>query len=136
MEKTNCISNAMKILLKEQEILSKRDKDSLFIKSKKMDTIPFILTAKNSSTPFTAYSKSGETPFFRIEEIDNQTGCAKLSLLEGYDMDGTPAATCKDVYSLRKTKDCIVVVLNCFCVITPLPPELLNKPLPIIEPQK
>ena len=103
--------------------------------SKKMDTIPFMLYSTNNNKPFMAFYKCIATPFFRLEKLDEETCCAELSLLEAIDMEGNPADSFDDFYALRKTNSCIIVNLSCFCVINPLPPEFVNRPLPIIEPK-
>lgn len=136
MDKISCICFAIKILQKEQKIVTERDVGLKFInKSRKMDTIPFMLFNINSQKPFMIYYKGIATPYFRLEKLNEETCCAELSLLEAIDMDGYSVNSYEDVYSLRKTDTCIIVVLSCFCVINPLPPELVNKPLPHIEPK-
>jgi hypothetical protein len=136
MDKISCICLAMKILQKEQKILTEREQGLKFIKkSRKMDTIPFMLFNIDSQKPFMVYYKGIATPYFRLEKLNEETCCAELSLLEAIDIDGYLVDSYEDVYSLRKTDTCIIVVLGCFCVIKPLPPELVNKPLPRIEPK-
>ena len=136
MDKQSCICIAMKTLLKEQNIIAGIDMEFQFICSiKRMDTIPFMLSSSNKMKPFMAFNKCIMTPFFRLEKVDEQTCCAELSLLEAVDMEGCPTDCCDDLFALRKTKSCIIVNLNCFCAITPLPPEFVNRPLPMIEPK-
>jgi spore coat protein Y len=136
VDKQSCICHAMKTLLREQRIISGVDMEFQFIfLSKKLDTIPFMLYSINENKPFMAFHKCFATPFFRLEKLDEETCCAELSLLEAIDMEGNPADPFDDFYALRKTKGCISVNLNCFCVINPLPPKLVNRPLPIIEPK-
>lgn len=131
-----CICNAMKRLQKEQEIIAGNDMEFQFIcKSKETDTIPFMLYLKELKKPFKAINKCIATPFFRLEKIDEDACCALLTLLEAVDMDGNPTDSCNDLYALRKTKSCVIVNLNCFCVIQPFAPDLVNRPLPIIEPK-
>ena len=72
---------------------------------------------------------------FSIRKLDEETCCAVLSLLEAVDMEGNPTDSCDDLFALRKTKSCIIVNLNCFCAINPLPLEFVNRPLPMIEPK-
>lgn len=137
MNNVNTICLAMKRLQCEQRMLSERDEDFQFICDlPKMDTIPFMLITKDSKKPFRAFANCIETPYFRLERVDEETCCALLTLLEPVDMDGCPVDSHENVYSLRKTKECIMVVLSCFCAIHPLPLVLVNKPLPIIEPKK
>ncbi|MHA6260165.1 CotY/CotZ family spore coat protein [Sporosarcina sp. CAU 1771] len=136
MENNRCICQSMKRLQEEQELLSWKDVDFQFIcHAKKMDTIPFMIFNNKCTDPFVARYKCIETTYFRLESILGNTCCAQLSLLEALDIEGNPADFCDDIYTLRKTKGCIIVNLNCFCAINPLPPELVNRPLPIIEPK-
>ena len=136
MDKQSCICIAMKTLLKEQNIIAGIDMEFQFICSlKKMDTIPFMLSSSNKMKPFMAFNKCIMTPFFRLEKVDEQTCCAELSLLEAIDMEGNLADPFDDFYALRKTKVCINVNLSCFCVINPLPLEIVNRPIPVIEPK-
>nr|WP_255550003.1 CotY/CotZ family spore coat protein [Sporosarcina sp. E16_3] len=136
VDKQNCICHSMKTLLKEQKIISGVDMEFQFIcLKKKMDTIPFRLYSTNNSKPFMAFYKCIATPFFRLKKLYEETCCAELSLLEAIDMEGNPADPFNDFYALRKTNTCIIVNLSCFCVIDPLPPEFVNRPLPIIEPK-
>ena len=137
MSKNNSICHEMKKLLKEQRIISGSDMKFQFIcRSKETDTIPFMLYPQELKKPFMAYHKGMTTPYFRLEKIDEEICCAVLSLLVAVDMDGDPVELNDDFYALRKTKSCVIVNLNCFCVINPLSPELVNRPLPIIEPKK
>ena len=127
----------MKTLHKEQKIISGSEMEFQFIcKSRETDTIPFLLFPKKLKKPFMAYHKGIATQYFRLEKIDEEICCAELSLLVAVDMDGCPVDLDDDFYALRKTKSCVIVNLNCFCVINPLSPKLVNRPLPIIEPKK
>ncbi|GIN94287.1 spore coat protein Y [Siminovitchia terrae] len=137
MDKKNCICIAMKTLQKEQSIISGQHMEFQFVcMSTTTDTIPFMLFMKNNQKPLKAFTQCIVTPFFRLEKLDEETCCAELSLLEAIDMDGNPINSFDDdMYSLRKTKSCITVDLNCFCAINPLPPNLVNRPLLVIEPK-
>lgn len=127
----------MKTLLKEQKILSGRDMKFQFIcMPKEKDTIPFLLFTHKLNKPLKAYHKGMATQYFRLEKIDEEICCAELTLLIAVDMDGDPVDVDDDFFALRKTNSCIIVNLNCFCVINPLSPDLVNRPLPIIEPKK
>lgn len=134
----NCICSEMKILLKEQKILSGSDREYQFISmSKEKDTIPFMLFNSKTKKPFLVNYKGTATPYFRLEKVVEELCCALLSLLIAVDMDGCPVDhDDDDFYALRKTKSCVIVDLNCFCAINPLAPELVNRPLPVIEPKK
>jgi spore coat protein Y len=133
----NCICSEMKVLFKEQKILSGSDREFQFIcMSKEKDTIPFMLIHNKTKKPFLVNYKGTATPYFRLEKIVEEICCAVLSLLVAVDMDGSPVDSDDDFYALRKTNSCVIVDLNCFCVINPLAPELVNRPLPVIEPKK
>lgn len=140
MEKENNICIAMKRLQKEQKMISERDMEFQFIRmTPTPDTIPFMLFGNNSCKPFSAFCVDEygcfKTHFFRLEKLKEEKCCATLSLLEAVDMDGLPTLSCDEIYSLLKTTCCITVDLNCFCVISPLSPDLVNRILPNIEPK-
>ena len=137
VNKNNSICFEMKVLLKEQKILSGSDREFQFIcLSKEKDTIPFMLFLNKTKKPFFVNHKGTATPYFRLEKIVEEICCAVLSPIVAVDMDGSPVDYGDDFYALRKTKSRIIVDLNCFCVINPLDPELVNRPLPVIEPKK
>ncbi|HHY72435.1 MAG TPA: hypothetical protein GX497_04260 [Bacillus bacterium] len=141
MEKENTICIAMKRLQKEQKIIAEKDMEFQFIQNvPNPDTIPIMLFGnQNSQKPFSAFCIDDvgcfKTNFFRLEKLDEEKGCATLSLLEAVDMDGCPVEDCDEIYSLLKTKCCVTVDLRCLCIINPLSPDLVNRPLPIIEPK-
>ncbi len=136
MDRQSCICDAMKRLWKEQQLIAGIDMEFQFIcLLKKIDTIPFMLHSTKKDKLFTVSNKCITTPFFRLERLDEETCCAVLSLLEAVDMEGNPTYSCDDLFALRKTKSCIIVNLNFFCAINPLPPEFVNRSLPIIEPK-
>ncbi|ARK20869.1 CotY/CotZ family spore coat protein [Sporosarcina ureae] len=137
MNEPSVICLAMKKLLEEQEMMKKFGHGLQFVCSLPVyDTIPFTLHDCALQKPFSAHYQCIKTPYFRLEKIDIDTCCATLTLLEPVDMEGNPVEDCEELYSLKKTKSCIIVNINCFCTITPLPPKLVNRPLPIIEPKK
>ncbi|MDN4607588.1 CotY/CotZ family spore coat protein [Sporosarcina highlanderae] len=129
-----CICDEMKALCNEQKILSKIVNGFQFVQMTKCyDTIPFMLQSSNEHDYFTALIDDGTTPYFRLEKIDEANCCAQLSLLKPVDLKGRLARTEKDLYALKKTSHCIHINACCFCAITPLPINLLDRPLPIIE---
>lgn len=139
MERKLNICAAIEKLEKEQSYLTENEKEFQFIcMPQRPDTIPFMLFNGNGCS-FTAYCLSEDdcfrTPFFRLEKFDNQKCCAVLSLLKAIDMDGCPVESCDEIYSLSKTECCVNVDISCFCMISPLSIELVNRPLPIIEPK-
>ncbi|WP_102347303.1 CotY/CotZ family spore coat protein [Bacillus sp. Marseille-P3661] len=104
-----------------------------------MDTIPLILYhSSNCHKPFKASCFNNDncltSMFFRIEHLDLDTCCAVFSLLKPVDMDGCQV-DCDDLYTLVKTGCCIKVDLSCIFAFTPLPPKIVNRALPIIEPK-
>ncbi|PID24188.1 CotY/CotZ family spore coat protein [Sporosarcina sp. P7] len=137
MNNPSAICIAMKRLLKEQELMATFCQGFQYVCSFPVfDTIPFTLHDCELHTPFSAHYKCIKTPYFRLEKFDIDTCCATLTLLEPVDMEGNPVDICEEFYSLRKTKSCIIVNINCFCTITPLSPKLVDKKLPTIEPKK
>lgn len=136
MDKQHAICQAMIKLLEEQQMISRKASEFQFICSlPTYDTIPFTLTGCGLHKQFSVPYKCKKTPYFRLEKVDVNRCCAMLTLLEGVDMDGNRVDSCEELYALRKTKTCITVNLNCFCAITPLPPHLVGKCLPVIEPK-
>jgi len=136
MTTKNGIWLAFKTLKDEQKLLAEWHMGLKFICSlRQMDTIPIMLIPEDSAEPFSVWSNGIRSPYFRLEKVDEETGCAKLSLLEALNMDGCPVDVMEEVYTLRKTDRCILLETSCFCAIHPLSPELLNKPLPNIEPK-
>ena len=109
---------------------------SLYVCRKKK--IPFLLCffLRSQKNHFRLNHKGTATPYFRLEKIEEEICCAVLSLLIAVDMDGCPVDPDDEFYALRKTNSCVIVNLNCFCAINPLAPELVNRPLPVIEPKK
>ena len=129
-----CLCEEMKQLGKEQQLLTEFGKGFHFIHiQNNKDTIPFMLLTTDHSTPFTAIINGNKTPFFRLEKIDEESCCARLSLLQPVDLKGWPASNAQDLYALKKTDHCILVKLCCFSSINPLPLYLVGRPLPIIE---
>ncbi|PIC85223.1 hypothetical protein CSV72_14845 [Sporosarcina sp. P20a] len=124
-------------LLEEQALMTKFGHGFQFVCSFPLyDTIPFTLHDCELQKPFSAHYKCIKTPYFRLEKLDIDTCCATLTLLEPVDMDGNSVDSCEELYSLKKTKDCIIVNINCFCTITPFSPKLVDRKLPTIEPKK
>lgn len=131
---TCCICKEMKRLQFEQRLLAEFGKDCRYIElPKRMDTIPFMLVSSKEFKPFMAILHGSTTSFFRLESIDEHSCCAQLSLLKPVDMVGRHASSVDDLYALQKTKICIHLNLCCFIAINPMPPILVERPLPIIE---
>jgi spore coat protein Y len=132
-----CICGDLKQLLEEQKKLS--FEGFRFICEKiGFDTIPFILSndiCQLEAWGWTDYGTFFTTTVFRLEALDERNCCATLSLLEPVDMDGCPVDFCENIFALRKTNNCIIVDLACFCSLQPLSPKLVNRTLPTVEPK-
>lgn len=136
MAQESFIYLAMKRLLEEQEMISFTDVKFRFVSEQiKKDTIPFSFVPNEKNESFTAYFKNITTKYFRLEKLDEINGLAELSLLEAIDMEGNTVDPFDDFYALRKTKGTIIINVNRFQDIHPLPPKLVNRKLPVIEPK-
>lgn len=124
----------MRRLQFEQKLLSDFGKDCRYIEwPYRMDTIPFTLVTEEDYEPFTAILHGGTTSYFRLESLEEHSCCAQLSLLRPVDMLGRHASSEHDLYTLKKTDTCIHLNLCCFIAINPMPPNLVEKSLPIVE---
>jgi spore coat protein Y len=136
-QKKSCVCHDLQQLLEEQKKLS--FEDFRFISDDfGYDTIPFILSTGECQFEAWGWAKNGDfftTNIFRLEGIDERKCCATLSLLEPIDIDGYPADICDDLFSLRKTTNCVIVDLTCFTSLQPLSPRLVNRLNPIIDPK-
>jgi spore coat protein Y len=137
MNEKHCICKDMQQLLEEQEKLS--FEGFRFICEKLgFDTIPIILSNGECQFEAWGWTKRGDfftTSVFRLETLDERNCCATLSLLEPVDIDGFPVDLCDDLFALRRTDNCIIVDLTCFCTLQPLSPKLVDRLLPIIDPK-
>ncbi|OCA84129.1 hypothetical protein A8F94_15515 [Bacillus sp. FJAT-27225] len=105
----------------------------------KKEVIPFCLITPNGNL-FNTVSVNGRfgtvySPVFTMKELDRESGCLVLNVLIPVDMEGCPVEIGSDLYSLLFTKDHITMNVDCLCGIIPLPPELINRYLPIPEPK-
>jgi spore coat protein Y len=136
-QKKTCVCHDLRQLLEEQKKLS--FEDFRFVNGDfGYDTIPFILSTGKCQFEAWGWTNNGDfftTNVFRLEAIDEKRCCATLSLLEPVDMDGYPVGMCDDIFSLRTTKNCIIVDLSFFTSLQPLSPRLVNRLLPIIDPK-
>lgn len=136
MKQDGCILDVMKRLLEEQDIISFKNIKFQFICNQiKRDTIPFSFVRCEGNNTFIVQHNCMPIMHFRLEKLDEKNGCAHLLLLEAVDMEGNPVDPCDNFYALRKTTACIIVNIYCFQGINPLPPELVNRKLPVIEPK-
>lgn len=108
---------------------------SLLSKIVGTDTIPFLLiTAKGDPLSFWSTEECFESSYFRIESIDIETCCIKVSLLRPLDIEGNYSNSFCDLVRLEKTSICKNIDLSCFCAIQLLETELLKRKI-IIEPK-
>jgi spore coat protein Y len=136
-QNNSCVCQDLQQLLEEQEKLSFAG--FRFLPDNfGYDTIPFILSTGECQFEAWGWTNRGDfftTNVFRLEAIDEKKCCATLSLLEPIDIDGCPVDICDNIFSLRKTSNCIIVDLSCFCSLQPLSPRLVNRLLPIVVPK-
>lgn len=136
-QNNSCVCQDLQQLLEEQEKLSFAG--FRFLPDNfGFDTIPFILSTGECQFEAWGWTNRGDfftTNVFRLEAIDEKNCCATLSLLEPIDIDGCPVDICDNIFSLRKTSNCIIVDLSCFCSLQPLSPRLVNRLLPIVVPK-
>lgn len=124
----------MKQLWKEQQLLAEFGKGFRFVQlSDSKDTIPFMLQIPKQTTPFTVIVNGHSTPYFSLENIDEGSCIAQLSLLQPVDLKGQPALNDQDLYALIKTAHSIIIKICNFSSVIPLSHELVGRPLPIIE---
>ncbi|SDI54004.1 CotY/CotZ family spore coat protein [Natribacillus halophilus] len=145
----HCVCDAVLSIKEAQDAVDKKFDDcvnSCFTNllgpkrpGKVQDTIPFMLKDKKSNLFWATggltadYNDVFETVFFRVENVDEKTCCATLSLLRPIkDIKFThnccvDPTSLSDVYCLEKTHFCIEVDLNCFCAIQCLDPDLVDN---------
>jgi len=98
------------------------------------NTIPVMLTCKGDCDIFvgTGVARSTAVPtgfdvgravVFRVADVDPETCCATLELLQFFnpDVDDTALIANVETVGLQNTNVCITVDLNCFCAVTCLP---------------
>jgi len=99
------------------------------------DTIPFLLiTKKGDPLSFSSTEECFETSYFRIESIDKETCCTKISLLRPLDIESNYSNSICDLVRLEKTSICKNVDLSRICAIQLLETKLLTRKI-IIEPK-
>ena len=140
----NCIAAAFHELKRLQDYITNVEfplYGNFLIKLVGLDTIPFYLYNKEGRLTLmgTDTRKDGkkdcfETSFFRMEEIDQESSCVTVSLLRPLNIHDKDTNHHCDVFTLRKTSECVVIDLNCICAIQLLEPELLKRKI-IIEPK-
>ncbi|MCG7345198.1 hypothetical protein MHZ92_13720 [Sporosarcina sp. ACRSL] len=123
----------IKELWKEQQLLAEFGKGFRFIHVPQQDTIPFMLLTADHLTPFTAIIEGDSTPYFRVEHVYEGSYFVQLSLLKPIDLKGQHAHSERDLFSLKKTTQNIVINISKFSTINPLSHDLVGRPLPIIE---
>ncbi|WP_197277478.1 CotY/CotZ family spore coat protein [Bacillus sp. FJAT-27245] len=105
----------------------------------KKEVIPFFLITPSCNI-FNAVIVNDcfgtvSSPVFTIKELNRKSGCLVLTILIPIDMEGCPVDIGSDLYSLLLTSHHITLNLDVVCGIIPLPTELINRYLPIIEPK-
>ncbi|WP_053362713.1 CotY/CotZ family spore coat protein [Bacillus sp. FJAT-27251] len=141
----NCIGDALYELKKLQDFLAETTTPFLGKILGKLvgsDTIPFILLTNNgmfewNGVIYDEKTKKEEcftTSFFRVDDIDKDSSCAKLTILRPYNIHKEHAKLLCDVVKLEKTPICVEVDISCFCGIQCLDTELLKRKI-ICEPK-
>ncbi|MCM2531947.1 hypothetical protein NDK43_05515 [Neobacillus pocheonensis] len=99
--------------------------------------IPFtLLTTKGelfSVVTSNQFFEDVNTPVFTLKILDKKKGLIVLNSLIPIDMEGCPVDLGPDLYSLILTNTCFTMKINCFSEIVPLPSDLIDKYIPIIE---
>jgi hypothetical protein len=106
------------------------------------DTVPFLVFTNDGLLKLQGVYRHESsfkeecfvTSFFRIEEIDHENCCARISLLVPLGIYGNVTDSHCDVMMLRKTSTCITINLDDSCGIQLLDTELLKRDI-IIEPK-
>lgn len=107
-----------------------------------VDTIPFLLMTKDGFLEIMGIEENAvkgkkaffRTNHFRIEEIEENGQCAKVSLLRSLDIYGEDTNVLCDVVKLRKTGVCAEIDLSCICGVQCVDIALLKREF-IIEPK-
>lgn len=147
----NCVCDTLLAIVEAQEKVSPTADDCAFSCNTAIrelvagvttpaNTIPVILTCKNSCLPFVGVGVGRRTtgtplrPFdvtlgvvFRVVDVDPDTCCATLEILDPEPSEGNPIANCDDpcfflnqlnnAQRLESTGVCITVDLDCFCAV-------------------
>lgn len=134
----SCIYELMATLLKGEEWLE--DESSFFILDKEKSSLPFLLYMNQGNLFVGKGMEEGEgdwllSSFFTLKTLHADGACATLSVLEPIGIDGCRVASFSEVFSLLETNFCLTVDLTCFCAIQFLPSQLIERPLPDIEPK-
>lgn len=145
LENNECISAALYELLILQEYIKNSSIPyfgKLLARLVEVDTIPFLLITKDGFLELmgTVHNKRSNksdlftTKFFRIEEMEKDAKCAKVSLLRPLDIYGEDTKALCDVARLTKTSTCVEIDLNCICAIQCVDLDLLKREF-IVEPK-
>lgn len=137
-----CIHEALFELMKLQECIQYSSIPyfgKLLARLIEVDTIPFLLLTKNGFFEQVGIEEKGKekfftTKFFRIEDVDKEKNCVKVSLLRPLNLYGEDATELCDVVRLRKTSICMEIDLACICGIQCVELDLLKREF-IIEPK-
>lgn len=141
----HCICEALIELKTLQDLLTNSSTKyfgALLSKIAGIDTIPFLLIKKDgplSHIVMDINEKTGkqecfESTFFRLESIDTDTCCARISILRPMDIKGEHTNSLCNVMKLVKTSACIEIDLSCICAIQTIDTELMKRKI-VIEPK-
>lgn len=140
-----CISGALYELMELQDYIKYSRIPyfgKLLARLIEVDTIPFLLMTKDGFLEMMGIEENlhkgkkelFKTKYFRIEEMEENGQCAKVSLLRSLDIYGEDTNVLCDVAKLRKTAVCIEIDLSCICGIQCVDIDLLKRDF-IIEPK-
>ncbi|WNS75842.1 CotY/CotZ family spore coat protein [Bacillus sp. DTU_2020_1000418_1_SI_GHA_SEK_038] len=145
LEHKHCLCEALIELKNLQDILtnsSTKHFGALLSKIAGTDTIPFLLIKKDGplshrimdTNEITGKHECFESTFFRLESIDKDTCCARISILRPMNIKGELTNSFCDVMKLAKTSKCIEIDISCICAIQVLDTELLKRKI-VVEPK-
>jgi Spore coat protein Z len=141
---STCIHKALAELKKVQDFINQADIPyfgKMFSKLVGVDTIPFSLYTEDGKLIITGIDKdpcgtaaSFKTSYFRIEDLDEKSGCATISLLRPLCICGKNDHSCCKILVLKRTDTCVKVDVTCICAIQCIDIDLLKRKI-IIEPK-
>jgi Spore coat protein Z len=139
-----CIHKALAEVKKLQDFINQADIPYLGIVFSKMvgvDTVPIMLYTKDGRLKFTGIDKdpcgeaaSFKTSYFRMEHLNEYSGCATVSLLRPLCICGKNKHTCCEILVLKRTDAYITIDVSCICAVQCIDIDLLKRKI-IIEPK-
>lgn len=141
----HCICEALLELKAVQDLLTNSSTKyfgTLLSKIAGVDTIPIILLTKEGPLSHivmdinenTGKQECFESTFFRLESIDLDTCCARITILRPLDIKGEHTNSICHVMRLVKTSTCTEIDLSCIYAIQTIDTELIKRRI-IIEPK-